>query len=215
MAEPATSARAGTPAMVTFGGLMVPTAPDVLTPRPWTLVQCDWAVGLLGRCGPGPVLELFAGSGHIGSEVGRRTGRPVVLVDASLAACRLASATAAANGVVAEVRCATVCAHEVDRARPALVLADPPYVPASDVSLFADDPVTAIDGGPDGLEPARVALHAAQHTVRAGVPMLLQLRGLQQVAAMDAWLATHHLECAVREVRCPAEDRAVALIERC
>jgi methylase of polypeptide subunit release factors len=199
---------------VPFGGLVVPTAPGVLAPRPWTLAQCDWAVELLGRCGPGPVLELFAGSGHIGAEVGRRTGRPVVLVDISMDACRLAAITARVNGVSAEVRCAAVCDHEVNRARPALVLADPPYVPAHEVGAFVDDPVHAIDGGPDGLEPARVALRAAWPTVAAGVPLVVQLRGLAQVAAVDAWLATHCPDIAVSETRCPAADRALALIER-
>jgi methylase of polypeptide subunit release factors len=201
-------------AAVRFGGLTVPTAAGVLTPRPWTLAQSDWAVELLGACGPGPVLELFAGSGHIGAEVGRRTGRPVVLLDASLDACRLAAVTAAVNGVVAEVRCAVVCSHEVERARPALVLADPPYIPATEVASFSDDPLAAIDGGADGLEPARIALQAVRTVVGGGVPLVLQLRGLQQVAAIDAWLHTHRLDAAVSEARCLAEDRALALIQR-
>jgi methylase of polypeptide subunit release factors len=197
---------------VRFGELTVPVVDNVLAPRPWTLAQSDWAVELLDTTGEGPLLELFAGSGHIGIEAARRAGRRVVLVDASPDACDVATVTAAAFNVDAEVRCATVCADEVERVRPALIMADPPYVPSDDTSSFSNDPAAAIDGGPDGLEPARITLLAVQRTACTGVPVLIQLRGLQQVARLDHWLATQELGLAVSEVRCAAADRALALI---
>lgn len=207
-----TETRAEHPTDVCFGGLMVPTHPDVLTPRPWTLAQSEWAVSLLESCGPGPVLELFAGSGHIGAEVARVTGRRVVLLDASAAACRLALATVERNSLEAEVRNGSVSSSEVDRVAPALILADPPYVESERVAGFPLDPIEAIDGGPDGLASARIALRASCHAVRAGVPLILQLRGLQQVAAIDRWMRRRRLQIAVTETRCAGEDRAVALV---
>lgn len=197
---------------VRFGGLIVPVDDHVLTPREWTLAQSDWAVTILGECGPGPILELFAGSGHIGAEVGRRTARPVVLVDASPAACRLAAITLALNGVDAEIRQSSVSEEEVERAGPALILADPPYVPSHAVGDFPTDPVDAIDGGRDGLEPTRAALLATHTTVRVGVPLLLQLRGEGQAAAIDDWMKAHRLHMRIDEVRYVAHDRALVLI---
>lgn len=198
---------------VRFGGLTVPVDHRVLTPRPWTVAQSVWATELLHQCSPGPVLELFAGSGHIGLEVGRRTHRAVTLVDASPDACRLAALVALAHGIQADIRCAPVSAHEVERARPALMLADPPYVPSDEVAAYPRDPVSAIDGGPDGLAPTRHLLEAVHPTLTTGVPLVVQLRGLTQVATLDSWLRASGRRFAVQAVRCPAPDRALALIQ--
>ena len=51
---------------VEIGGLAVAYGPDVLTPRPWTLAQSEWARDLLDEVPEGPILELCSGVGHIG-----------------------------------------------------------------------------------------------------------------------------------------------------
>jgi methylase of polypeptide subunit release factors len=203
-----------TPTSVKFGGLTVPLHDNVLTPRPWTLAQSDWAVDLLDRAAPGPILELFAGSGHIGIEAARRTGRKVVLVDTSPDACRLAEHLAAAHDVDADVVCTSVDADRIQQIQPALIMADPPYVPTGDVAEFPDDPPGAIDGGPDGLGPARTALLAVQRMAGTGVPVVIQLRGLHQATAIEDWLRDHRTGVAVSEVRCVADDQALALLRR-
>lgn len=199
--------------IVTFGGLRVPTSPGVLRPRPWTVGQSLWADELAPCCPPGPILELFAGSGHIGLEAARRTGRSAVLVDQSTEACSLATETARINRLEASVVNAGVAPDLCAPMRPGLVLADPPYVPACEVGRFPSDPVDAIHGGPDGLSLVRPVLRAVQPILRPNVPLLLQLRGLEQAAAVGRWLdAQVALEMRIDEVRCFGVDRALVLL---
>lgn len=197
---------------VRFGGLRVPVRPHVLVPRPWTLSQSEWAVEL-DWARPGPVFELFAGSGHIGLEVTRRTGRPAVLVDASADACATAGLTAHRNGLAAlvEIRCRQAEAAIAPHDRPGMILADPPYVPRQQVDRFPDDPRPTIDGGPDGLEVTRRTLRAIAGHVGPEVPFLLQLRGRRQVEMLASWLGGHRdIGLAVTEVRSYGPDRAIA-----
>jgi methylase of polypeptide subunit release factors len=201
------------PAQVDFGGLRVPTSAAVIQPRSWTVAQSTWAAELAPVCPPGPVLELFAGSGHIGLEASRRTGRSVVLVDLSAEACRLATETARVNGLDASVVNAGVSRDLCERTRPGLVLADPPYVPESEVGRFPSDPIDAIDGGPDGLSLVRAVLLAVHPALSPNVPLILQLRGLGQAAMVDRWLeARNALGMRIDEVRCFGTDRALVLI---
>lgn len=203
---------------VAFGGIRVATStvvdpPRVIQPRPWTLAQSVWAHQLSPTCRPGPVLELFAGSGHIGLEASRRTGRPAVLVDFSAEACQLAAETARINGLDASVIAAAVSQAVCERSRPGLVLADPPYVPTSEVCRFPGDPDDAIDGGPDGLSLVRTVLRASHPVVSRDVPLVLQLRGQDQAVAVDEWLGDRaELGVRIVEVRVFGGDRALALI---
>lgn len=198
---------------VTFGGLRVPTNTAVIQPRPWTIEQSIWAEALSSRCSPGPILELFAGSGHIGLEASRRTGRPALLVDQSPEACHLATETTRINRLDASVLNARVSSELCASIRPGVVLADPPYVPRSEVGHFPADPVLAIDGGPDGFAIARALLQAVKPILRAEVPLILQLRGLDQAAAVGRWLDTQvALGMRFEQVRCFGIDRALALI---
>ena len=59
----------------------------------------------------------------------------------------------------------------------ALVLADPPYIPSTDTGTFPEDPLSAIDGGDDGLDLARLCLSVAATHLAAGREVLLQLLG--------------------------------------
>lgn len=215
MSRPVAAVATADHRFVSFGGLRVAVADGVLAPRPWTLLHSEWAAELAPGCGPGPLVELFAGAGHIGLDAARRTGRSVVLVDADVDACVLARATAHHNhlGEHVEVRCAPVTEALEPDDDPALLLADPPYVPSPEVGRFADDPTVAIDGGRDGLRLVRAAVVACHPWLVAGVPLLLQVRGLDQAAEVGRWLARRReLELAVTEVRVAGADRAVALV---
>lgn len=165
-----------------FGPLDITYDERVLAPRPWTLAQSTWAAELLGTAGSaagdGPLLELCAGAGQIGLAAAALSGRQVVLVDASAPACELARANAAAAGMGGQVE---VRHGAMDRVlEPGelfdLVLADPPYLPSADTDQFPEDPLTAIDGGGDGLDLARLCLDVGARHLRPGRPLLLQLR---------------------------------------
>ena len=86
-------------------------------------------------------------------------------------------------------------------------------MPSPEVGRFADDPTVAIDGGRDGLRLVHAAVVACHPWLVAGVPLLLQVRGLDQAAEVGRWLARRReLELAVTEVRVAGADRAVALV---
>lgn len=165
---------------VRFGPTEVAYDEAVLEPRPWTIEQSRWASRLLSRLPEGPVLELCAGAGQIGLVVAVETGRPLVQVDADPRACAYARCNAEHAGVASDVRCGDLARALAPDERFPLVLADPPYVPTDEVTSHPDDPVAAIDGGPDGLDVARTCLAvAAAHLADDGL-VVLQLGSAEQ-----------------------------------
>lgn len=145
---------------MTFGPLTIAFDDRVLRPREWTVAQSEWAADLLATAPGGSVLELCAGAGHIGLAAVAATGRRLVCVDSSGVACDFARANAHSSGMAdrVEVREARLeSALAPDELFP-LIIADPPWVPRARTSDFPEDPLTAIDGGADGLDVARACL---------------------------------------------------------
>ena len=165
-----------------FGPLRIAYDDRVLEPRPWTFAQSRWAADLLRETPPGPILELCSGAGQIGLAAALLAGRDVVLVDASEAACEISLRNAADAGLGGrvEVRHGPMDTVLREDERFALALADPPYIPSADTGAFPQDPLTAIDGGDDGLGLARLCLSVAADHLEDGREVLLQLRDLTQ-----------------------------------
>ena len=154
---------------VDFDGLRIEYDDRVLTPRPWTAAQSRWAADLIRMAPPGPVLELCAGAGHIGLLAVRLAPRTLVCVDADPTACSFLRRNAAQAGVRVDVREGRMDEVLEPDEEFAVVIADPPWVPSGDVTRFPADPVTAIDGGLDGLALARSCLDVIDdHLVVAG-----------------------------------------------
>lgn len=191
-----------------FAGLEIAYDDRVLEPRPWTELQSWWAAELAVRR-DGPILELYAGVGHIGLAAARIAGRPLVQVDVSPVACAFALANARRAGLEhrVRVRCAPVEALATEGSRWAVVTADPPYLPSADVRTHPHDPPLAVDGGPDGLGPARRCLSSIGAACAPGTPVLLQLRGERQAHQLTDQLTEPFELVGVRSVD---EDRAVA-----
>jgi methylase of polypeptide subunit release factors len=197
---------------LTFGPLAVTFDERVLRPRPWTMLQASWAADLAGELVAGPILELCSGAGHIGQAASALTGRTLVQVDVDPHACALAESNAVANRHAhrVDVRCGELDAVLGSDERFPLVLADPPYLPRDEVDAWPDDPVGAIDGGPDGLDLARRCLDVAATHVRDGGVVLLQALGRTQIEQLTDDLDLAGLELV--EVRAVDERRAVALL---
>ncbi|MEO9322898.1 methyltransferase [Nocardioides sp. C4-1] len=180
---------------VRIDGVVIEYDERVLEPRPWTALQSQWAAELLDDAPAGPVLELCTGAGHIGLLVAARTDRRLVAVDRDPVACSFARLNAEGAGVDhrVEVREATLVDAVHDGETFALVLADPPWVPTSQVERFPDDPTGAIDGGDDGLDVARTCIDVARDALPAGASLLLQLGTdgqadvLLEAAVADGW----------------------------
>lgn len=205
MTEVETPAPGGaeTPRSMTFGHLEIAYDSRVLTPRPWTQAQSAWAAERLEELPAGDVLELCSGAGHIGLLAVAGTSRHLVQVDASEAACELARANAdraaAADGTdgagwTVEVRHGFLEQAVRPEERFSLVIADPPWVPADDTHRHPDDPLTAIDGGHDGLDLVRSSLTViGRHLTDTG-EALLQVGDLAQAEAVKTYVdARPHL----------------------
>jgi release factor glutamine methyltransferase len=195
-----------------FGGLTIAYDERVLSPRRWTTMQSYWAADLLRDAPPGRVLELCAGAGQIGLLTVAFEPRDLVMVDADPHACELARRNAQANRVVASVEVRHGDLQDVIRADEGFVgiIADPPWVPTSEIGRFPDDPVVAIDGGADGLELAWPCLEVmARHLMPEGWGILQVGTEDQAVRVAERCEATD-LGLEVRDARV-YPDRGVLL----
>jgi release factor glutamine methyltransferase len=170
------------PEQMTFGSLDIAFDDRVLRPRPWTTTQSAWAAELLVELPAGPVLELCSGAGQIGLLAVAGTDRRLVCVDASAPACDFARANARAAGMADRVEVRLGPLEEALRPEEAfpLVIADPPWVPGAETGRFPEDPLTAIDGGSDGLDVARACLHVVARHLAPGGAAILQVGTREQ-----------------------------------
>ena len=178
---------------------------SVLRPRPWTLAQSEWAAELAGE---GHLLELGCGAGHIGLAAAALSGSRLVQVDRDPSACRWAACNAEANGLAERVeqRCGLTTDVLAPGERFRVVIADPPYVPSADVALYPEDPIRAIDGGPDGLDGVRAFLSGLDAHLAPGACVVLQVRGGAQAEQLT------DLRVSVDEVRTYGDLRALVLL---
>src|SRR5690242_5685473 len=136
-----------------FGHLPISFDDQVLRPREWTVTQSMWGSELLRQwTEPVHVLELFAGTGHIGllaMVLSQPSRHHLIAVDVNPAACAFARINAQAAGMIDRVDIREGPMDDVLTAgeRFALIIADPPWVERGRVRLFPDDPEIAIDGG--------------------------------------------------------------------
>ena len=169
-----------------FGSLTISFDDRVLRPREWTAAQSEWAAELMATAPGGTVLELCAGAGHIGLLAVAKTGRRLLCVDANPVACDYARANALAAGLaeLVEVREARLQeALAPDETFP-VVIADPPWVPREQTVRYPEDPLTAIDGGDDGLDVARACLAVIDDHLSPGGSAVLQVGTRAQADAL-------------------------------
>lgn len=202
---------------MTFGSLTVTFDDRVLRPRGWTMAQSYWAAELLRDAPAGAVLELCAGVGHIGLLAVQESPLDLVLVDLSRTACDYAetNARAARRAGSFEVRCGRVDEVLADDERFVAIIADPPWVPSEGTGRFPEDPLTAIDGGADGMDIAWACVDVAGRHLSDQGWMLLQLGSSGQAAAVRERLAAApHLGLEVVEVRQHGERGVLVHVAR-
>lgn len=176
------------PELTEFGHLTIAFDDRVLRPRPWTQMQSRWAADLLPDLPAGDVLEVCAGAGHIGLLAVAGTGRALAMVDANEVACAFAVENAARAGQEVEVRHGLMQDVLTTEERFALVIADPPWVPSAETVLHPEDPLLAIDGGPDGLVLVRACLEVAGRHLLPDGAAVLQVGGAAQVAEVERYV---------------------------
>ncbi|HEX4687121.1 MAG TPA: RsmD family RNA methyltransferase [Nocardioides sp.] len=186
---------------IDFDGLTIRFDDRVLRPRPWTVAQSRWAAALLADLPPGPVLELCAGAAQIGLAAVAGSRRRLLCVDRDPVASAFAAVNARGAGLTAYVEVRTAAMTEALTADETfvLVIADPPWVRRDETGRYPEDPLTAIDGGPDGLDVARECLEVIGVHLAPGGVALMQLGAEGQVVALENEIASAGLRTA--EVR--------------
>ena len=198
----------------TFGHLEIEYDGDVLEPRRWTEHQSRWAAELLDELPEGDVRELCAGVGHSGLLAMAGTSRHLVQVDAGERACELAriNADRAGAGSV-EVRHAELEKALEPEERFALVIADPPWVRSDRTGDHPDDPLSAIDGGHDGLDLVRSCLEVIGRHLAPEGAAVLQVGDRGQTESVAEYVAERpHLALRVDEHRLFDDGALVHLV---
>jgi len=174
-----------------FWSLELAVTPATLIPRPDTETLVAAALELLPAEG-GRLADLGTGSGAIALAIAReRPACRVVATDRSPAALAVARDNAARLGLAnVEFRQGDWCAPLNDE-RFALVVSNPPYIPAGDPHLARGDlrfePPAALASGADGLDDIRRIAACAPRHLEPGGWLLLE-HGYDQAAAVTALL---------------------------
>jgi release factor glutamine methyltransferase len=136
-----------------------------------------------------------------------------VCIEADPVAAAFATLNAQESGLAdrVEVRAAPMTRALRPDERFAAIVADPPWVRRTETGRFPEDPLTAIDGGDDGLDVARECVAVIGTHLAPGGRALLQLGSADQVGALEAELRSQGL--TVVEVR-RYERGVVALLAR-
>lgn len=159
-----------------FWSLAFEVTPDVLVPRPESELLVEAALESIGARGLAEprVLDLGTGSGCVAVAIAHeRPGARVVAVERDAAALGIAARNAARHGALNLDLVQGRWLAPLGRDRFDVIVANPPYVARDDPHLRSGDlrfePVTALDGGPDGLDALRaIAAGAPRHLVPGG-----------------------------------------------
>ena len=142
-----------------FLGLDILVTPDVLIPRPETEYMTELVIKkVLGPRSYVRIADVGTGSGCIAVALAKYLpGSFVYAIDSSEKALAVAKANAKKHGVSDRITFLKGHLLEPLKEKVDLIISNPPYIPTSDIpSLMPDvrdyEPVSALDGGPDGLK---------------------------------------------------------------
>jgi release factor glutamine methyltransferase len=148
-----------------FYGLRLQVGPDVLCPRPETELLVDLVRDSLPiRSEPSWVADLGTGSGAIVLALAsQRPDLRLVGIDRSPEALAVARQNAIALGLTIDWRQGDWCAplQEAEQGLFQAIVSNPPYIPHADwlqlePEVRDHEPVAALVGGTDGLDPYRI-----------------------------------------------------------
>mgnify|MGYP003562852862 CR=1 FL=1 len=190
-----------------FWGAEFALSPDTLEPRPDTETLVGAALA-----GPAParILDLGTGTGCIALSLLQEWPSAWALAtDIAPGALATARANAAALGLASRI--AFACGHWgacVGSHSFALIVSNPPYIPSREIDTLApevrhQDPLRALDGGPDGLDAYRAIVVDIPRLLAPGGRALLEIgygqRAAVEAMARDMGPVTVHQDLARRE----------------
>lgn len=170
-----------------FYGYKIKVDGRVLIPRPETELLAEMAVKSVEE--GDKVLDLCTGSGCIAIAVRKEVkDKEISVVAADISAGALEVAVQNAKDNAAEIKFIESDLFSNIRGKFNLIVCNPPYVRRSDIAGLAKEvkdhePLSALDGGEDGLDfYRRLAAEAPKHLVRGGT--LLMECGIGQAQAI-------------------------------
>ena len=183
-----------------FCGYEMTVNRHVLIPRPETelLAEAAWTF-LATRPAPATALDFGTGSGCLAIALALKCpAAQISALDSSEPALAVARANAARHHVADRLH---FLAGDAFAALPPnatfdLILSNPPYIPTAEIPTLDPevrdfDPVSALDGGPDGLKFYELlARHSARH-LRPGGQIMLEF-GDGQAPAISALFTAEH-----------------------
>ncbi len=181
-----------------FMGLPIKVSEEVLIPRQDTEILAEEAIRILRQENVSlHVLDLCTGSGCIALAI--KSGCPDTLVsgsDISEEALSIAAVNAAENGLEVEWVESDLFS-DID-GQFDLIVSNPPYIPTEVLDTLMPEvrdhePLTALDGGPDGLSFYRRILDGCRLCLRPGGYILLEI-GADQADAVAGLMLQNGFE---------------------
>jgi release factor glutamine methyltransferase len=165
-----------------FWSLSFAVSPECLIPRPETEHLVEQAVRIGKDLGPPlRILEIGQGCGAVAIALATELDQAeIVTTDISPGACSLAQENAERHGVEGRIRIVLGDLFPRGEGPFGLICSNPPYVPTAEVLQLAPEvrdhePLTALDGGEDGLRFFRLIAQGASQFLVAGGWLLLEM----------------------------------------
>lgn len=161
-----------------YGGVFLVT-PAVLVPRPETELLVEEALRWAKGRDALEILDLCTGSGCIGISLARETESPVLAIDISEDALKVAEKNNALNGTAVEFRYSDLFYHIPKERTFDLITANPPYLTQQEMKEIplevTHEPWIALDGGPNGLFAIERILKELDQRLNPGGLFLMEI----------------------------------------
>jgi release factor glutamine methyltransferase len=182
-----------------FWDLMLQVTPDVFDPRPDTETLVEAVLDFVTRSGWHQrrirILDIGTGSGAILlsllSELPHAVG---IATDISQAAIAVARVNAEHHGLLERCNFIVCNIAEGVRGRFDVIVTNPPYVRRSDIKVLEPevrdyDPIVALDGSEDGLQPYRAIAQQGKNLLALGGRLFVELGEGQESAVSELLIA--------------------------
>lgn len=161
-----------------YGGVFLVT-PAVLVPRPETELLVEEALRWAKGKDALEILDLCTGSGCIGISLARETKSPVLAIDISEDALKVAEKNNALNGTAVDFRYSDLFYHIPKERTFDLITANPPYLTQQEMNEIplevTHEPWIALDGGPNGLFAIERILKEIDQRLNPGGLFLMEI----------------------------------------